>query len=520
MGRFAFILHILYTANIALLVAGVLLVRDERRAINAVLSDMTGIGTNWFLIIFTLILLFLLVGLFLVARDIGRMTQASPLAAGKIEVGALIAVLILSNAVVMPIVSQAGSYIPIVTRVRKALLKPETDFILPNPLQMSDGVEVVDEKMWMEKRRPEILALFEDEVYGKVPEGTIQSSASLIKLDPDALDKAAIRKEVILSFDNGGEHLDVNVLIYLPRGTDGPTPAFLGLNFFGNHTIHTDPGITMPPKPTDSERASNDPVDSAMSETRGSRATQWAVERILQRGYALVTAYNGDIDPDFDDGFQNGIHPLFHAGENERPAADEWGSIGAWAWGLSRIMDYLETDDDIDHTRVAVMGHSRLGKTALWAGAQDERFAIVISNNSGCMGAALSRRRYGEKISDITTIYPYWFCGNFAKYANREGDLPVDQHMLISLIAPRPVYIASADLDLWADPEGEFLAAKEAGVVYQLFGKDGLAADEQPELHEPIMGAIGYHVREGSHAVTDYDWERFMDFADMHLAPE
>lgn len=392
------------------------------------------------------------------------------------------------------------------------------NYTLPDPLLTNNGEVISSSQDWEKKRRPEIVELFENEVYGKAPVFPENLEFKLSSIDTAALDNKAIRKEIILIIRNNNKELQLNLLIYLPKDGRQKHPLFLGLNFYGNQTICNDEGITITNNWIGNIKNVKIINHRANESTRGIRAHRWQVKYLLSRGYGLATMYYGDIDPDFYDEFQNGIHPLFYEEGQNKPKPNEWGSIAAWAWGLSRAMDYLETDASIDYKKVVVMGHSRLGKTSLWAGALDQRFAMVISNNSGCGGAALSRRRFGETLQIINRVFPHWFCENFKKYSNNEDNLPVDQHMLIALVAPRPVYIASAEEDRWADPHGEFLSGKNAEPVYKLFGEEGLLIDKMPEVNHPVGDFIGYHIRSGKHDVTKYDWEQYLNFADKHFA--
>jgi len=404
------------------------------------------------------------------------------------------------------------------------------DFQLPPLLKFSDGREVRDPNQWEERRR-EIIQLFESEMFGDSPPAVSFTPQLLESSDQDVFSGKGIRRQIRLLIPgesqpigaHGGK-IALDLLIYLPKSAGKPIPVFLGLNFRGNHSLSDDPEVLIPsswvPNMSEFEITNH----QSNEQVRGSKSSRWPVEQILDRGYGLVTCYYGDIDPDFHDGFNNGVHALFpHSARLYRDPSNRqpehmysWGSIAGWAWGLSRIMDYLETDDQIDSQRVALLGHSRLGKTALWAGATDPRFALVISNNSGCGGAAISRRRFGETVWRINQNFPHWFCERFKRYSDNENALPLDQHFLIAAIAPRPVYIASADQDLWADPQGEFLAAKQAEPAYELFGLQGLQATELPPVNQSIGQSIGYHLRAGVHDVTEFDWQQFLNFADRH----
>jgi len=410
-------------------------------------------------------------------------------------------------------------------------------YTLPDPLVTDAGKPVTGAKMWWEERRPELISLFSNEMYGRTPgfafarNGLLWQPRVEIRAEKkNALNGKAIRRELRLHFTANTDGPYIDVLLYLPAAAKRPVPAFIMLNFRGNQSVSDEPDILICESWMTSQSDGSVVNNRSTELSRGAEKSRWPIEMIIDRGYALATACYQDIDPDFDDGFQNGIHPYFYKDGQTRPAPNEWGSIGAWAWGLSRILDYLETEPAINPAYVAVAGHSRLGKTALWAGAQDQRFAAVVANNSGFGGGALSKRIYGETVELLNYVRPHWFCGNFAYYNNNESALAFDQHELIALIAPRPVYIAVAENDRAADPKGEFLSALNADAVYQLLGTQGIGNIPEkntamkkgnmiydaplPPLNRPAGVTIGFHIRTGGHDVTSYDWEQYLNFTD------
>jgi hypothetical protein len=303
----------------------------------------------------------------------------------------------------------------------------------------------------------------------------------------------------------------VHVLLYLPANTQKPVPVFLCLQFNGNYTVNADPGIAILPvwnNRTHTLAMPKDPV-------RGAFSRNWEIAKTLARGYGIAFIDYQEIEPDFsqNSNVRFGVRNNF---PNIGP--DAWGTIGAWSWGASRALDYLQTDPQVDGHRVILFGHSRLGKTVLWAGAQDARFAAIIANCSGELGASLSRRDYGETIDDIVKHFPYWMCGNFRVYAGHWNDLPVDAHSLLSLIAPRPLFINSGSDDAWSDPRGQFLAARAATPVYNLLGRMGITETQFPPLDHVIGHDLTFNCHQGKHDVLPSDWDKFLDFADNHFA--
>lgn len=359
---------------------------------------------------------------------------------------------------------------------------------LPDPLQFDDGREVRNARQWEKKRRPQVLEVFAQEMYGHMParpEGLHFSTIS----EETVYAGLGLRKVVRIYLDADQTHW-FDVLIHLPKDAAGPVPMFVGLNFKGN--------------------------DATLDERADFR---WPYELVLKAGMGVATAWRDSIEPDGKDSKLAEAEGVCRDGgvRSWYNKDGDWGAISAWAWGLSRIVDYLETDEAYDTDRLAVIGHSRLGKTALWAGANDLRFDMVISNDSGCCGAAISRRKFGETFAVIDTSFPHWFTREFDKYKGREETFPADQHWLIALAAPRPVYVASATEDLWADPKGEWLAAKAAGPVYALFGMQGLDDGMPAPDVSDGDGRIGYHIRSGAHNILAFDWQQYISFMNRHL---
>ena len=369
---------------------------------------------------------------------------------------------------------------------------------LPPLLTTSSGQSVETPEAWMQQRRPEILSLFANLIYGRVPAPAkpIEVSYEVVLEDKGFMDGMATRKDVKIHLENAKGRMSMHFLVFVPNNAQKPVPAFFKHSF--NNT-------------------QSDDFDASSSRP-GFLKNGWPLGELFERGYGFCAVYQQDLVRHNEVEFLHSIHKLFYPEGQSFPKSHEWGVLSVCAWGASRAMDYLETDPAIDHSRIAIMGHSKMGKATLWTAAQDERFALAISAQSGCAGAALWRRKSGETLKKMVTRFPYWLCRNAWKFVEQEDDLPVDQHMLLACIAPRPVYVHSSTDDTWADSRGEYLSAYHASEVYQLLGKKALESSKLPEVGKPIIKShVGYHIREGGHSIEMYDWQRFMDFADYHL---
>jgi len=380
---------------------------------------------------------------------------------------------------------------------------------LPDPLRLAGGSVVTNAAQWFGRRRPEILEQFQAQMYGRMLPRPREMSFQVVREEPQALNGHATRRDILLVAGAATNGPALSFTLYLPLPRPRPVPVFVGVHLFATAAAE--------PTPAAPRQMPHMPKPSREDALRAGRAT---AERILARGYGFASLDIDQLAPDSATNYWRGAARLFGRTQAGPPGPEETGALGLWAWGLIRALDYFETTPEVDARRVIVIGHSRMGKTALWAAANDRRFAMAISNNSGCGGAALSKRDFGETVEIITRAFPHWFCGNFRQYAGHEENLPMDQHELIALIAPRPVYVASAVEDKWADPRGEFLAALAAEPVYHLLNAPGLETGTWPAPDHPVGATIGYHLRYGQHDLTDYDWEQYLDFADRHLAAE
>lgn len=386
-------------------------------------------------------------------------------------------------------------------------------YSLPDPLIMQDGTPVTSAKMWRDKRRPELLRLFENEIYGKTLVGRPNNLRFVLREEKkDARDGKATRLRVGILFEGTETGRQMELLVYLPNQLKGRVPMFLGLNFDGNYTTTTEPDIPLPTHWANGLFENRPPEHKPTEAGRGIHSYMFPYDLILSRGYGFATACYGEVEPDVKDHWKDGPRSL-----GPQPGAHDWGAIGAWSWALSRALDYLGTNRRVDKKRVAVFGFSRLGKTAMWTGARDPRFALVVSQNSGKGGVSLSKRLVGEPVEHLSGALGHWFAPDYAKYAHNEAALPVDGHELASLIAPRPLLILSGLEDKWSDPEGEFLGGANADTVYRLLDTDGISTKLWPAPQTLINSTIGYYLRPGKHDVTLEDWQATLDFADKHL---
>lgn len=383
---------------------------------------------------------------------------------------------------------------------------------LPDPLRLADGTPVRSDSVWQHQRRPELRAAFRTHVYGSLPPAPPQERVVVHAVDRAARDGRATRMQVTVHFSDASDGPRMDALLYVPNDRPGPVPAFVGLNFAGNHTVAPDSALRLPrgwvPNRPDVPSHNHRPTP----EGRGALSHRWPVDSLLAHGYALITAYAGDFFPDHPDGLQNSVYQL-----SKPSSSSSGGAISAWAWGLHRLRHLATRTPAIDSSRVIVMGHSRLAKAALWASATDSRFAAVVDNASGLGGSALFRRRCGQQLSGMDNAQPHWLPDPVGRYHDRPSALPVDQHALLALSAPRPLLINAMTKDRSADPVGMFLGAKHASPVWRLLGTEGLATDTLPPPGRPVLSRVGFRLRQGEHSIGPSDWSTFLRFADRHV---
>lgn len=381
---------------------------------------------------------------------------------------------------------------------------------LPDPLVMFDGKHVASEKDWFKKRRPELKTLFQHYEYGYFPPPA-KIKTRIDHIDKNCFGGKATLKLVNISFAQKNAP-DIHLMLVVPNNRKNSAPVFLGLNFSGNHALVTNPIV---PLPTGWMNAKIPGVtnNQATEAGRGKLIDVWAIEQTIDRGYAVATIFCDDLQPDRTNA-TTGVREAFHGAKDSE---HDWGTIAAWAWGLQRAVDYLEKDKDIDKKKVAVVGHSRLGKAAILSGAFDERIALVIPLQAGAGGTSPARGKIGESVKRINTSFPHWFCDEFKKFNDEPERLPFDQHCLIALCAPRPVLLSNATEDTWANPEGQFEMLKAADKVYRLVGVEGVASQQIPEVGKLMDSTLGYYIRPGKHSMTKEDWKIFLDFADKHF---
>jgi hypothetical protein len=378
-----------------------------------------------------------------------------------------------------------------VSNYDEAKVKPYT---LPDPLRLQSGEPVRDAQTWFSKRRPEILKLFQTEIFGRVPANAPRVRWEVVTTDPNAMKGTATRKQVVGHMGDRADGPAINLTMLIPANATGPAPVILSITF----------GVP--------------PIKKPANFGPGKILENPITTNILQRGWIYATIAYGDIQPDRKNTFDEGVIGLTLAPGQEKPAADEWGAVSAWAWGISRVVDYFQTDKAVDAKCIGIQGHSRLGRTVLWAGAQDERIAAVFASCSGEAGAALARRDWGETVDDMAQNFPWQLAGNYQKWVGRWNDMPVDSHMLIALMAPRALFCNGGTGDQWADPKGEFLGMVGAGPVYRLVGAKDLGITALPPLEVPLIdGDLGWVYHTGGHVATPADWRSFLDFAGRHF---